>query len=244
MISRSFPLSRIPMNVISRPHAVFLSVFLSISSMIPGHGREIRTLLVPGKDDAPEKVFLADKTSIIELELPQRNLSVEQELPNGDLLMAALSKAPVEPAEIPEGFPIVKIPAGWQRCLLIFIPDEGNPAFPYRAIPFDISASKLALGETMVLNLSDTVVSVRLDKERGLVAPAETTTIAAPRPDFGAFPVEIDRLIKGEQKPRAIFRSMWQHDPEARQILFVIPQEGSKTPRIWGLPDTPPPAKE
>jgi len=41
-------------------------------------------------------------------------------------------------------------------------------------------------------------------------------------------------LPAGEEKPRAITRTEWQHDPESRRILFIVPRENSVVPRVWG----------
>jgi hypothetical protein len=235
-ILRNMPFSSVTRAILAISCAV---VLLATQSQ----AREILALLVPGQGEAPEKVFLVGRKSTVELELPQRNLSAEQQIPKGDLLLAALPEAPDDPKELPEGAPLASIPANWKRCLVVFVPAPENKVFPYRPIPLDISVSRLKKGETLVLNLSNTVVSVRLGKKSGFVAPGKTAQIGAPRHGFGAFPVEIDCLVDGEEKPRAVFRSMWQHDPMSRQILLAIPQEGRKTPRIWGVLDQPRPKK-
>jgi hypothetical protein len=215
-----------------------LAVGVSLSLVSAAHSREVLTILVPGPYDAPKEAYLSNGKTSIRLDLPQRNLSQEVEIPDGELVMAVLPKPPENPDQIAPTAPTVRIPEAWERCLLIFIPDRETKIFPFRVIPIDISGSKLANGKTLVCNLTDKDIGVRLDQRKAHVEPGQSATIEAPRRDFGPYPVAIDCLIKGEKTPRAICRSMWQHDPDSRQILFVIPQDGREIPRVWGVLDS------
>ena len=210
-------------------------LFILQATLLPA--RDVRAILIPGAGKASETAYLVGASASIKLELPQRNLSPPQELPEGDLMMAALEALPADLTEIPQGTPMVKVPAAWEHCIMVFLPDPANKVFPYQVFPLNISGASLPKGKTLVCNFSHTVLRLRFDKAMGVVTPGKTATVEAPRRDFGPFPVMIECMVKGEVKPRVICSTMWQHDPEARQILFAIPVEGNMVPRIWGVLD-------
>jgi len=210
---------------------------IALVSAGSSEGREIRAIYIPGPGEPIEKAFLVNPGNSIEIGLPQRNLSDEVRLPNGDLVMAVLPAPPAEGAEIPAGAPMVRIPEAWKRCLLIFLGDPKNKVFPMRVLPVNASAADFPKGKTLIYNLSSATLQARMGSRNVVLEPGKSKTLDAPRPDFGPYPVAIDCVPAGETVPRAISRSTWQHDPDARQILFVTPQDGMKIPRIWGILD-------
>ena len=200
-------------------------------------GREIRTIYLPGGCDLIPKAYLVGKETSIKVELPTRNLSSPVSLPKGDLILAALPSPPTEEGEIPRGAPQVKIPESWTRCILIFLGDRGNSVFPVRVMVVNASNEHFPVGSTIIYNLSNTTILGQFGKKQVRLEPGKSKSFSAPIDKFGGYPVAIDCLPRGEQKPRAVCRSFWQHDPESRQILFVIPQEGTVLPRVWGVLD-------
>ena len=199
--------------------------------------REVRTIYLPGKGASLAKAYLVGAKTALEVELPQRNLSPEVKLPNGDLTLIALPSAPVEGTPIPAGAPRCAIPEAWQRCILIFLCDPKNTVFPVRIIPVDASSANFPKGSTRIYNLSGTTVLGQFGTERIHLESGKSKSFGAPIQGFGGYPMGIDCILEGEKTPRAICRSFWQHDPESRQILFVIPQEGTNLPRVWGVLD-------
>jgi len=75
------------------------------------------------------------------------------------------------------------------------------------------------------------------------VNPRSAAVVKAPANGFESYEVAIDCAFPGDAKPAALCRSTWQHDPEARQILFVTPAPGQKLPRVWGILDRQAPEK-
>lgn len=214
------------------------ALILSLAALTsPVSAREVRTIYLPGSGGPLSKVHLIGAKVHLELELPPRNLSSAVEIPKGDLQLVALSKPPASPEDIPQGAPQILIPESWQRCILIFLGDPGNPVFPARIIPVNAGGVGFPKGTTRVYNLTDATIGGKFGTERILVKPGKTETFDAPMRDFGSYPVAIDCILKDDAAPRALCRSNWQHDPEARQILFVVAQKGQPLPRVWSVLD-------
>lgn len=199
--------------------------------------REVRTIYLPGAGAPQAKAYLLAAETTLEVELPQRNLSPGIKLPNGDLTLVALPSPPVEGGEIPRGAPQCTIPESWQRCILIFLGDPNNPVFPVRIIPVNASEMHFPTGSTRIYNLSETTLLGQFGNERIHLEPGKSKSFGAPIQGFGSYPMGIDCIPHGETSPRAVCRSVWQHDPDSRQILFVIPQEDRIIPRVWGVLD-------
>lgn len=211
-------------------------VLLAITST-PGTSREVRAIYFSGYGGSLTSVYIVGAGVEAEMELPQRNLSPAVEIPKGELSLVALPKPPASLEEIPQGAPRIRIPESWQHCILIFISDPNNPVFPARVIPINGGGKDFPKGSTRVYNLSNFIVGGKFNEERVVVKPGKIVTFGAPIRDFGSYPVTIDFLSEGDSKPTPLVRSKWQHYPEERQILFVVPQDGKARPLIRGVRD-------
>ncbi len=228
---------RLPFTMSFHPILAASLLILAVGSIL--HAREARAIYLPCSGGPLPEAHLVGAGVSTRIDLPQRNLSAEVVLADGDLVLAALASPPANLEEIPKGAPLVRIPASWERCFLIFLGDPTNEVFPVRVIPVNAGVLNFPQGSTRVFNLSETLLGGAFGGRRIVVKPGETATFEAPIRDFGSYPVAIDCLPKGETRPRAICRSTWQHDPAARQILFVVPQNGRIIPRVWGVLDQP-----
>lgn len=219
-----------------------LLTWLCLAAMtLPTSARKARAIFVQPTGEAVEKAVFFSGTDYVEIELPRRNFSPEVDLPPGDLVLAVLPDRLAPNAEVPAGAQKITIPAAWSRCLFVVIPDPNNKVFPARVIPVNASADVFPKGETRIYNLSKAAIRGNFGGQAVKVLPGESGVIKPPISAFGSYPVEIDCAFPGDTKPTSICRSQWQHDPEARQILFVTPTPGIKVPRIWGILDHPQP---
>lgn len=171
-----------------------------------------------------------------EINLPRRNLSDSVNLPAGDLVVSVLPGKPTGP-EMPVGAPTVRIPESWSSCILLFFHDPKNPVFPAKVIPVNASAADFPLGHTVIFNVSSSMVVAKFGSELVKAAPGQSVTVKPPREGSGEYPIAIDCFFPGEKEPVALCRSSWQHEANARQILFVTPQPGQRIPGIWGVVD-------
>ncbi len=214
-----------------------IPLVLSLSCLSANAARTALTIFLDSPAGAPESAVLVSEKGSLEVTLPKRNLSQEFDLPGGDLLLAALQSHPKEGEAPPKDTPTVRIPESWNRCILLFFPDPSNDTFPVRIIPVNATQAVFPLGKTLVFNLSDAKLIASFGGQKVSIPSSEQGIIEAPIKEFGSYPVAIDFLPENSETPLAVCRTTWQHDPESRQILFVVP--GGKVPRIWGVMDRP-----
>lgn len=199
---------------------------------------KVKAIFVQPPDDVPEKAVLVVGQKFLDIELPQRNFSQEVELPGGELLVGVLPTKPEKP-EMPPGAPNFKVPETWTDCILLFFHDPTNKIFPAKIIPVNASAANFPLGHTVIFNVSPATVTARFGEEIVQVKPGQSVTVKPPRSGSGDYPVAIDCFNPGEITPIALCRSTWQHEANARQILFITPMPEQKNPRVWSVLDRP-----
>lgn len=199
--------------------------------------RKVRAIFISPGSPALEKAVLFTGVQSVEIELPQRNLSPEVSLPDGDLLVAILPTPPAAGDDLPAAAPKIKIPAAWERCILLFFHDPTNPVFPARVIPVNASTADFPKGHSLIYNVSNASIQAKFGEEQLSVKPGNIASLRPPVAKLGDYLVAIDCILPGETKPTAICRSTWQHDPDVRQILFITPTPGFKVPRVWGILD-------
>jgi hypothetical protein len=209
-------------------------VYLSLIAAPTSGARTVKAIFVGPSEDVPEKAVLVVVGKYLDIDLPQRNLSAAIEIPGGDLAVGVLPAKPAQP-DIPAGMPTFQIPESWTQCILLFFHDPSNKVFPARILPVNSSAANFPLGHTVIFNASSAGVIAKFGGETVQVAPGKSATVKPPRSDSGDYPIAIDCIQPGEKQPVALCRSTWQHDADARQILFVTPMPGRKIPRIWGV---------
>lgn len=224
----------------SRLHFLAATVGLFLTVVPATAACKVKAIFVQPPDGVPETAVLVVGKKFLEIELPQRNLSPEVELPAGDLLVGVLATKPEKP-EMPPEAPSFKIPEAWTNCILLFLYDPKNPVFPAKIIPVNASSADFPLGHTVIFNVSRTAVVAKFGEENAQVKPGQSVTVKPPRSGSGAYSVAIDCFFPGVKEPFALCRSTWQHEANARQILFVTPMPGQKNPRIWCILDRPEP---
>lgn len=210
---------------------------LFVFTLSASAARKVRAILIPPADGTLQKATLFISGKATEIELPQRNFSPEIELPDGDLLVAILSKVPGPGEVVPTAAPTVSIPAAWERCILLFFPDPSNTVFPARVIPVNATTGGFPNGHTLIYNVSTAVIIGKFGEESITINPGKNAFLKPQVADYADYPVAIDCVFPGDTKPTSICRSSWQHYPDARQFLFITPAPGFKIPRAWGVLD-------
>ena len=106
------------------------------------------------------------------------------------------------------------------------------------------SVASFPLGHTVIFNVSSATFVAKFGKIATQVKPGQSVTVKPPRAGSGNYPVAIDCTYSGDTTPIALRRSTWQHEANARQILFVTPMPQQKNPCIWGVLDRPAPLEK
>lgn len=225
--------------LLSAPRILLALLCIFAASSEVQAARKARAIFIQPPDSSPEKAFLFTGAVYAEMELPQRNLSPEVKLPDGDITVAILPDKLAANAKVPDGTPTIKIPEAWSRCLLLFFPDPENKVFPARVIPVNASTADFPIGHTLIYNVSTAAIAAKFGDQIVRVMPGKSVSVKPPISGFGSYPVDIECAFPGDTKPTSICSSNWQHDPSVRQIMFVTPAPGYKVPRVWGILDRP-----
>lgn len=225
----------------SRHRLLALAASLAMSVLPATAACKVKAIFVQPPDGVPDRAVLVAGQRFMDVELPQRNFSPAVELPAGALVVGVLPTKPAQ-SEMPAGAPSFTIPEAWTDCILLFFHDPSNKVFPAKIIPVNASSADFPLGHTVIFNVSPATVMAKFGEEIARVAPAKSVTVKPPRSGSGDYPIAIDCSYPGDKEPTALCRSTWQHEANARQILFVTPLQGQKTPRIWGVLDRQEPA--
>ena len=200
--------------------------------------RTVRAIFLQPPAGAPDKAFLFTGSKSSEIELPSRNLSSEITIPNGELTLAILQASLPEGTELPKDVQTIKIPAAWRRCLLIFLPAPKRSVFPANVLLVNSSDANLPKGNTLIYNLSNSIFLGKFGELPIIqVRPRKTGIVKPPIKGDGHFPIAIDCILPEAQERTTICRTNWVHNPDARQILFVVHPPGQKIPRVWGVLD-------
>lgn len=222
-----------------RPRTLaFLTAIVIMIVPTMAQERSLRTLFFKRPAEMPTTAVLFHQAASIQVDLPPMNLSGPVAIPAGDLVFAILPQSPQSGVPIPPGAPQIKVPAAWQRVILLFFPDPGNKVFPVRVLPVDGSLDKFKPGELLCYNLSTAEVGAILGEAKFRIASGKSSILKPLRTDAGDYPVSIDCLLPGETRPRPICRTTWRHDPDIRQLLFIVNADDRTVPRIWSISET------
>jgi hypothetical protein len=212
------------------------ALFLIVPAM--AQERSLRAVFFKRPPDMPETAVLFNPATSVEVELPPMNLSEPVAIPAGDQVFAILPQAPQAGDPIPPGAPQIKVPAAWQRVILLFFPDPSNKVFPVRVLPVDGSLDQFKPGDLLCFNLSTAEIAGTLGEAKFRIASGKSAIVKPSRTESGDYPVAIDCLLPGETRPSPLCRTTWRHDTEIRQLLFIVNANDRPAPRIWAISET------
>jgi hypothetical protein len=220
-------------------HSTFIALIatcLLLSAHSASAKCKVKAIFIEPLDEVPETAVLGVNQQFTDIDLPKRNLSDSVELNAGESPIIVLPSKPIG-GKIPPGIPHFTIPATWSSCILLFFHDPHNKVFPAKVIPVNASSADFPLGDTLIFNVSEATVAARLGTEVMKILPGKSVAVKPPRRGSGSYLAAIDCFFPSDTEPTALCRSTWQHEAEARQILFICPQADEKIPRVWGILD-------
>jgi hypothetical protein len=199
--------------------------------------RTCRIIFLEAPGDAPEKIFLSDGVSIREVELPQMNLSEVYALAEGDITLRMFSQKITDLAAVPVAAPSVTIAAAVKDIYLLVSTDPTNKIAPVKMSVINANADSFKKGQMLWFNLTKNQVGGRVG-ERDLAMAANSKTILdAPSKTKGDYNVNLTFRIPGDERLFPLCETKWQFDDRTRNIYFIVPVAGSRSPRILGFPD-------
>jgi hypothetical protein len=214
-----------------------LVFLLLVSSALAEGGRTFRILFLAAPEKAPETLHLFDGTSTREVDLPRLNFSPVYQLPTESRAIHLLPAAPASPDEIPPGTPSAAIPEPLTDFYLLVSSDPANPVAPVKLQIIDANTDQFRQGQMLWFNLTANRVGGRLGSTTLDLDPNSRKITDPPSARSGDFPVNLSYRMPGNERLYPLCETKWRYDPVSRTVLFVIPQQGNRTPRILGIPD-------
>ena len=218
-----------------------LSVLGTTPSMA---GRTCRVLFLSAPDNAPTKLQLFDGKASQEVELPQMNLSPVYKLPEGELVIRLLATAPLKPEEVSPDAPKAAIPPTMTDFYLLVSSDPSNKIVPVKLQVIDADATKFRPGQMLWFNLTPNSVGGQVGTEQLAMAANSKAIVNAPASKNEDYNVNLSFRMPGNEVLYPLCETKWRHDTRSRSILFVIPQQGSRSPKVLGFPDFREPEKK
>ncbi|MGJ8644322.1 MAG: hypothetical protein ACSHX9_13010 [Luteolibacter sp.] len=127
--------------------------------------------------------------------------------------------------ETEEGKPLaiaLKIPAGVTTPLLLILPDKESPA-GIKPLILDDSAAKFRWGTTRLVNVTGEVLVFRYEKKNLLVPAGWDPVTVSPGGQTRNIGVSI--YLRKDLKQPPLYSSIWKHDEELRQLVFIVPSK-------------------
>ncbi len=223
---------------------VLVSLISALATPQSMAGHTCRILFLGAPANAPEKLQLFDGKASQEVELPQMNLSPVYKLPAGDLVIRLLTTAPLKPEDVSPDAPKAAIPEAMTDFYLLVSSDPTNKIVPVKLQVIDADAAKFRPGQMLWFNLTANSVGGQVGTEQLAMAANSKTIVNAPASKNEDYNVNLSFRIPDNEVLYPLCETKWQHDTRSRSVLFVVPQNGSRTPRVLGFPDYREPEKK
>lgn len=214
--------------------AWFLASGLPYLSAAP---RTCRILFLGAPTGAPESLQLFDGTAAQSVELPSMNFSPIYQLSSGDITLRLLEKAPEKPEDIPAGSPKIALAAGISDFYLLLSTDPENKTLPVSMQIIDAKASGFRKGQLLWFNLTPNRVGGKLGSEKLALEPNSKDITSAPTTGSEDYHVNLYFQGPGKKEAWPLCETKWLHNPNARIVMFVLPEADTRVPRIMSFTD-------
>ena len=223
-----------------RPFSVscplLLAAVLSLTSIAEAK-RTCRILFLGTAKGAPKELVLFDGKAHQRVALPTMNLSPVYELPDGAISLRLLREEPKSPEEIPSGAPSVNLSESVGDLYLLVSNDPKNKFLPVSMKVVNADFASFRSGEMLWFNLTANRIGGKLGAEKLDLKPNSRHISKAPASKEGNFPVELYYQMPGDKEVWPLCETKWIHNPSGRVVMFVLPEEGVRVPRLMGFPD-------
>lgn len=216
-----------------------------LSLVATAHAKTARTcriLFLGAPDGAPEKLHLFDGTNSQEVELPQMNLSPVYPLPAGPLVLRMLPSAPAKPQDVSPEAPKATLAEAITDCYLLVSTDPTNKIAPVKLQIIDADPAKFTNGQMLWFNLTNNSVGGQVGDVQLAMAANSRKIIEPPAAGNDDYNVNLSYRMPGNERLYPLCETKWQHDTRSRTVVFVVAQQGTRTPRVLGFPDYREPA--
>ncbi|MGJ8671835.1 hypothetical protein [Rubritalea sp.] len=230
------------MHILKYPLLLVVSVFSLLSLQSHAQTSEktkrlAKVMYYGATSDAPDKAFVYEPGGEPqEVELPRYNFTESFELKKDTVQLAFLPRVINEDEQVPLSSPIVKIPASWDRVLLLILEDKKNKIMPIRILPINASEGEFGKGEICFMNFSAVTVFGKVGDKKLLSKPKSKVTIKDPLQNRGGYMVKLDFSEGSIANRRSLVQQRCLFDPDARVLTLVLPLAPPRLVRLYSAP--------
>lgn len=216
---------------------ILLSLSVTVASAQKKADHTCRILYLNVPPNAPKKLHLFDGKESTEVELPGMNFSPVYKVAGGDVTIV-LSKVPYSvPEDVDPKAPRARVPAGVKDFYLLLAHDPDNPVAPVKMQVVPVDEAKFKRGDMMWFNLTKNQVGGKVGKRKLAMKAQSKTVVESPAAGNEDYNVNLAFRIPGKKDLYPLCETKWLHDPRSRTVVFVMTQDGSRTPRVMGFQD-------
>lgn len=221
------------------PLLTLLVVLISATSM---HARSAKILYLKAPKTAPQEAFLYQGNSdglkdAIKVPLPKNNFSNTIELADGDIKLYFLeSKFEGSNEDFPKNAPSVSIPAAWEKVLIFAHTDSSNPVLPIKFKVVNANQDKLAVGDLMFINSSDSDIYGMVGSQKLSLKAKTTAIITKQGVSKKLYDVKLNRLDKERNISVAFIRQSWPLSSSRSAVVFIYKSMNSNRVTYYTAP--------
>jgi hypothetical protein len=214
-------------------------VFLLAFSCAAGAATDVLILDLRG-GAAPGKIHLRHGKTVVPVELVKLNLSAPLRVKETDgKLFAADLPEQLQDERLTTDACGVALNPRWSRVVLIIFANTAAGR-PFRIHAINASPDVFPKGGVHLANLTNSRVLGRLGIRTIQVESASMVLVQPPTEKNGDYPVAIDCVATGSEQVRPLLRGTWRREPDARQLVFIVPDADRAVPRVFSIPDFDP----
>ncbi len=155
----------------------------------------------------------------------------------GDTVIFTDSSEPASAKDPAKVLARAKLPSGFKKGILIFLPGTGRPGDPaYRVLPMEDSLGSFPRGSVKVMNLSQSPVRIRLEKTNYEFKSGETQLIKDQPVGDNNSSSMMAFALKDKEWQR-VGAGVWTHPGEKRVIQIIFDNPRSRQVELAGIRD-------
>ncbi len=219
-----------------------LFLFVFHTAVQAKNGRTCRVLFLGAPDQAPKTLHLFHGKASQEVELPRINFSPVYKIPGGALVLKMLPAAENDPKKVSADAPSVTVSEAVTDFYLLVSSDPANAVAPVKLEIID--ATKFTKGHMLWFNLTANRIDGQIGTEKLALGGNSQAILNPPAVKNEDYNVDISFGKPDNDLLQPFCETKWRHDPQVRNVFFVVTDEGARAPRVMGLRDQREPVKK
>lgn len=203
----------------------------------PLSARTAKILYLQAPKGAPENVFIySDDQQPKEVDLPKNNFTKPFNLPEGDLKLYFLpSKLDVD-QEMPKNAPSAKIPANWNKILILASYNPKNALMPVRFKIINANTNKLGNGDLLFINSSGDAIAGKVGNKKLSLQPKSMAIIKNPAKPSEEYETLLNRFDKKRNLSITFIRQVWRQSANQSSVVFIYSPPNSNRITYYSAP--------